>query len=531
MMTEKYQNLTKQILDVSQYDSLFSKFKFTEEDIQHINSFIARLEEVFQVFSQTKHVSAEEFYRAQNSCANQLLTSFERIANNQSLTSTITFESISEMQTPLNQLRLIRQVSIVGSKTAETYTEIVRKPKNFIQEVPREIAKHLNNGPRIPTYQIKHLLTMVSKNKWIDQFEQELSSRVLEDIQAEISNYYNRLKDDLISVLSDPDIEKWIQKAFKLFKRVDDMVCLENYLPKLEKNRQEIMKILSDKITSYLSQINQLLNQYNLVKSPETFQFEEGEKSQIEQFLRYLKAAKDIPQLVQEPFRIQSELKEVLKKIFKKYRYSLSQTFHKHQHFLTTYRESLVFGNLDDSHVQMSQVKERIEEICKCVTEVRDMQSSYPNLYRVLDFQKQKLIEQWRKRLNQEFDEIDKNLNEFQVGSQIKKARIVLQFVETLQKFDEVCLETSYKAMLQRHHKNFCTMIKEQEEKTMGAIKAGEDEDTVQSMIEDFQVHHEENRFGRIINCENTFKKLQRERQLYIKSFFKRKREFSFFIT
>jgi len=498
MITNKYQNLQQQLLNLSKLDSILPKFgEFTQKDIENINSEITRLEKIWRIFEQAKHLSKEEAQSARDSCAKKLLADFGKIADKE-------MKSISEMQEPLNQVRLLRQVSIIQNKAAIIYDDLMGKLRNLTREVPKEIASYLKNYRKNSIYQIKKLLSMVSKNKWIDEFEEELSSKVLGDIQEEISNYYSNLKSSLDSFLMNPEIEKWVQKAFKLFKIIDEMVCLEETLPGLEKNRQEIIKLFSDKIISYLGQIKHLLDQYSQVKSPEIFEFKEGEKSQLEQFLRYLEVAKDIPQLVERPFRIQNELKGILEGISKEFRHSISQNFQKPRQIISKYRYSLVSEDFDGSQDQNSQVQESICKMYNCVKEVLDIQFQFPHLEKIFDCNE--LLKQWRRDWTDDYDEISENLNMLQSGCPMKDLEKMLQLAKVLRKLDHFFPENQYRILFSNHHRELPKRIREKKQEFIEALKAFDYENAARVM-EDLQANPGERLTNQIIN----HKYIQRE--------------------
>jgi len=506
--TEKYQQLKEYLLNnvkssLSKVETVLKKYFLSLEDIEAIISEISRLESIKKAYARGNHISQEEMESVCKLCADKVQLYFDRLLQNvDKEMDSHSFECLPTIQDSLAQLRLIRNIQLVENRTTESYFQLIGKLRRITQDLSKKITENLDptNNQKINTLKISSMLRLLSRNQWIDKFEEGLYSRVINNIQEEALKYYSNLKDSLKSLLCGYEASQWIQDASQVIVSVQGMTCFEEVLPELKKERAEIINLFEGRINSYHNSIQQLLQKFSQVSNFSGFEFQESEKLKFERFLLYIKACEGISRVTVT----NSQLQENLESFLRKYRNHLSESFPQCFNSIDDYRETLVLGNLEEpdfpifsiqddlsassmsinTGFRIEKVKADVEVLSKCFTFLRDIKDQYPSLSGIFDNQ-ERLATQWKKLIQELCDKIISNLTLFQSTNEIRSLKRMLRLVGLLRPLDDFSPENLFRLLYNEFNKQIPQKTNEKKEEIIRAINTGEYEN-IPALMEDF---------------------------------------------
>jgi len=485
-MKEKYQDLKEQFVlsvkaTVQSLESILEKSELSERDIESINLSLERLESIQN--NLTDQNLKNEIQYAYESCIQKIHAFFLRLKDCGQLRESSIIESLSAMEKPMHQLCLIEKIPFLQEVT-QVKNDMLRRLRELLQEILHDIVYDTEN--KTIHFITKTIIILFTKNQWIQNYEQRLFSSVIQRIEEKIRDYYNQSKLNLKRLTKSPKIYKWDQNAFQIIENMTEMMNLDDIFPKSKEDRQEIVHLFNEKINSYLQNVKELLDKLNETEFA-NFKLKLREKQQLEDFLHYLEATQEIPQLEESA----SELQNYFQLFLESYMDYLSQNFQANYEILYQYRVDQLSTNSKPTYHQeeqaqansliptldisqsSKQVQDSAQMMSKCIRGVREFQkiiAQFPILSPL-----QELMDQWQTKLTFEYQEINFNLEMLQQTTQIITLERMVVFLKDLESLNKIFENIQYEDLYFNSKKRLFSKIEEVKKEIIESIASGDD--------------------------------------------------------
>ncbi|CAM4828535.1 unnamed protein product [Rotaria magnacalcarata] len=423
-MQEKYDGMRQYFLNhlnnpVENLYNIFNKEKIDNDEIENLKTYISMLESV-------KKASTFQLYISKENIANELYNDFlSKIFNRfEKIVQRINFEledenGFSKLEPFLDELDLIRNISIIELKTNQMYGNLLNKIFEYLHNLKVDTEQSLKDLSQseieINYDKVQKYLHNLETAAWTKKYRNKEYSLILTEVKQQLTEHMNIRKKYIMEVNLDIENYDQIETIYKIVLNWNKMKYLENFVPNINQYLDEIHRRFQYEINKVCSSIKSSFD-IDILKE-QNFQVIDFNK--VERSFRYLDACQ------RSHFSFENDCTLIwndLKKFIDHYSCFIREEIKMHFETMNN------LGNID---------KEKISETCRVLSnrliEVFEIKQNYSYVFSSFSHIN---IEHWQKELSRYQIELEHEIANLYNTRQINSLENKLTTVKILIRFD-----------------------------------------------------------------------------------------------
>ena len=171
----------------------------------------------------------------------------------------------NEMESLMNDLLSLREISVVASRTSEIYHQTVSLILLHITHIKNEAQSIIDKMHTTPSGYTNYpilikCLLQLKDTSWMNKIKPGIYEEKLDNVFDDFNNYIKKLKDEMqnLDLRSKPND---LKSAHKIFVQIKDMEIFENTFPKLQAQLQQIREVFNKAVNQVFQSVKE---DYNL---------------------------------------------------------------------------------------------------------------------------------------------------------------------------------------------------------------------------------------------------------------------------
>ncbi|CAF1067839.1 unnamed protein product [Rotaria sp. Silwood1] len=222
-MTTIYCELKRYFLEVftdsvSKLNYILSQEKYGNETIESLKECIRMFETAISTLTLQSHISKEDINQIYEDFLIKIMNHYEWI-NEKIMTELRGQCSFREIEQLFKEITSIRTISVIESRTNQSYYSILEQICGCIRELRKEIEEVLNGFYRNEKNNYSGLMKSLSTlkhAKWIEEYRLEVYADVINNIKEQILKHVKDLEKTVLQTVSNLDNYDQIERFFAI---------------------------------------------------------------------------------------------------------------------------------------------------------------------------------------------------------------------------------------------------------------------------------------------------------------------------